>query len=129
MNEEILENNALIARFMGLRQGHPDPGETRWKNDWFEPLLVDSDGEFTAGRRHEHLSFDYSWNWLMPVIRRILNLCSADDGPFVMEDYYGIIDQIPDIERTYATVVEFVKKFNDEYKEEAGEGEDTADPA
>jgi len=72
------EGNKLIAEFMGMTLGHPDKEETRWKDDWFEKLSVDG-GHFESGSRHKHLLFHNSWDWLMPVVEKILSLQDEDE--------------------------------------------------
>jgi hypothetical protein len=63
----------VFAEFMGLSKGHPDKKETRWKDDWFEQLVIDGN-DFECGRRHTHLFFTDDWNWLMAVITKIESL-------------------------------------------------------
>lgn len=63
----------VFAEFMGMSKGHPDPKETRWKDDWFEQLIVYGN-EFENGRRHTHLHFTTDWNWLMAIITKIESL-------------------------------------------------------
>lgn len=68
------EGNKLIAESLGMQKGHPDKNESRWKNDWFEKLVVDGN-DFEAGRRHsEPLKFRSSWEWLMSVVEWIETL-------------------------------------------------------
>lgn len=64
----------VFAEFMGMSKGHPDPKETRWKDDWFEQLVVDGN-DFESGRRHTYLFFTKEWNWLMPVVHKCLLIC------------------------------------------------------
>jgi hypothetical protein len=68
------KENIIIAKFMGLSKGHPNKKETRWKDDWFEQLVIDGN-DFECGRRHTYLQFIYEWNWLMPVVHKCLGIC------------------------------------------------------
>ena len=69
-----MNDNKLIAEFMGMRQGKEN--EIRWANDWFESL--DPNGHiFQSGLRHEHLRFNTSWDWLMPVVDKIERECEG----------------------------------------------------
>ena len=84
-------NNKLIAEFMGWKLGHPELLELRWGNEWF-----DSDGfkQTTKG----YLHFDSSWEWLIPVIKKInedfIELdCDIFDGGHAHE-VYGIEDAV-----------------------------------
>ena len=109
------KENKLIAEFMGMSQGKPN--ENRWKNDWFEKLTTDGN-EFESGRRHEHLLFDSSWEWLMPVVDKIEEL---EYFVHVLGDGCIIYDgECPKIirtgsrkEATYKAVVEFIKWYNE----------------
>ena len=53
-----MENNKLIAKFMGYSQPHPDyPSTTYWYKQGKEPLTI--------------LLFDTDWNWLMAVVEKL----------------------------------------------------------
>ncbi len=89
-----MNNNKLIAEFMGV--------ET-------------TDGlVFQDNNTHEFHPIKYhtSWDWLMPVVEKILDLSFQDDGD--AEDFYNVRDCMPDINHTYKAVVEFIKTYNDE---------------
>ena len=90
-------NNKLIAEFMGMQK--TDVG---WY-DAEENLLLG----YTNDNTFDELLFNKSWDWLMPVMQKILNICSESDN---MESYYTIVDTIPNIESTYRTIVEFIKQ-------------------
>ena len=80
----ITENNKLITEFLG------------WHSRKFE---------------EDELDFHTDWNWLMPVIEKILDISLNLD---TMEMYYNITDSIPKIEQTHKEVVEFIKWYNNE---------------
>jgi hypothetical protein len=84
-------NNELIAEFMGLNK-------TAYKDT--PPIM-------------SNLKYHTLWDWLMPVVENILNVCSESDN---MESYYTIVDGIPNIEATYKAVVEFIKWYNQQAK-------------
>lgn len=115
------ENNKLIAEFMGMQLGHPDKNKTRWKNDWFEKLIVDGN-EFESGARHTHLQFHSSWSWLMPVVQKIKDTPtygSTDGIDFVLtcdltKEKLLNISLYSDINEVYNAVVEFIKYYNEE---------------
>ncbi len=89
-----MKDNKLIAEFMGV--------ET-------------TDGlVFQDNNTHEFHPIKYhtSWDWLMPVVEKILDLSFQDDGD--AEDFYNVRDCMPDINHTYKAVVEFIKEYNDE---------------
>ncbi len=58
-NNEILEANKLIANFMGVEIGKE---LYSWRIGCTEPL------------RSDHLAYDKSWGWLMPVVEKIESL-------------------------------------------------------
>lgn len=104
------EGNRIIAEFMGWTLGHPNPEEKRWKTNWFNP----------DGYRHTHLQFDWSWDWLMPVIDKIT---SMDKYPRFKDHTSSMIDQEGGIyinpkyiENTYEQVVEFIEWYNKQPK-------------
>ena len=76
-----MENNKLIAEFMGVKY----------------PMLKGSD-----------LQYHTSWDWLMPVIRKI------EDGGL---DPHELIDKALEsrvIEDTYNEVVDTIKRYNND---------------
>ena len=87
------ENNKLIAEFMGLPTQVFKSGKINYKrNDiWFEA--------------HE-LSYNVSWDWLMPVIENIDHL---QHEPFMSIEKALSTRSIYD---TYKTVVEFINEYN-----------------
>jgi hypothetical protein len=95
------ENNKLIAEFMGLsiKEG--------------VCYYTDEDDMFPMGIEVEepYLPYDDSWDWLMPCLSSILEICSELDE---LERYHIIIDQIPDIDCTYQSVVDFIKWYNEQ---------------
>lgn len=95
-----MEDNKLIAEFMGYSQPHPDyPTSTYWYKEGEAPLTI--------------LLFDTDWNWLMPVVEKILNISLELDS---MEAYYNITDSVPNIEQTHEAVVEFIKWYDNQNK-------------
>ena len=115
-----MKDNELIAKFMGMTKGHPDPEETRWKDDWFNPSEE-------GGARHSYLHFDTSWDWLMPVYNKVVEEMST----YWYEKYLPAIQvrdvrwmniwgkltwlfmKGADIKEVYLFVVEFIKYQND----------------
>lgn len=118
---EILEGNKLIAEFMGWQKtsvfGWLKPGE---KDAWSE-------------RPDEYLQFDYSWNWLMPVIDKIeeygfmVLMCRPSKSNYYINIVTGIglrashiIDNPSKFSNsgqnkiliTFKTIVEFIKWYN-----------------
>ena len=93
------ENNKLIAEFMGFKL-QDNPNE-RWFGQWFtNPTDVWSN-------RIEILHFDSSWDWLMPVVEKILDLKTKERLT------NNIIKRLVkcDLISTYSNVIEFIKQY------------------
>jgi hypothetical protein len=88
-------NNKLIAEFMKLPTEVFNSGIMNYHHDgaWYE--------------EHE-LSYNVSWDWLMPVVEKCLT--TGDRQHFVINDALLTCN----IEEVYKAVVEFIKQYNDE---------------
>jgi hypothetical protein len=81
-----MNNNKLIAEFMGIEFEHVDTYQ---------------------------LPYNKSWDWLMPVHKKCMftpNFSGDDQLRTLLID--AVIDA--DINRLYKAVVEFIKEYNDE---------------
>jgi len=104
--EEIINGNKLIAEFMG--------GVYETKE---QPIPYFENIEFAGPYpSNEDLKYHTSWDWLMPVVRKIVELCcDSDNYDLFMSDHYtSILDTIPIaiIEDAYKVVVEFIEWYN-----------------
>ena len=93
-----MKNNKQIAEFMQLKTAEFSPSNIlnyKHGDAWFE--------------EHE-LSYDVSWDWLMPVVEKIEDYLSDNVGKVGYFDD-GLISN--DIEVRYQAVVEFIKQHND----------------
>ena len=81
--------NKLIAEFME----YPDLG---------------TEGDFS------YLKYHTSWDWLMPVVKKILDITFSDDEKETSDSeyFYQIRDCIPDIDHTYKAIIEFITEYN-----------------
>lgn len=116
-DNEILEGNKLIAEFMEYeRDEYEEFNESiTYSCDKLINISDDEDWEtsiddWTNWLRPDEMLFHSSWDWLMPVITNILEICSELDE---LERYHVIIDQIPQIHHTHSSVVEFIKWYNE----------------
>lgn len=121
-DQQILEGNALIAKFMNWTYGHPDRTEPRWQNQWFTPK---KEGQY----RHEILKFDSSWNWLMPVAEKIESLgwninilrqevTIYDDKFKARNDGRCIVkNTTTKLESLFLAIVEFIELHNERNKQ------------
>lgn len=114
----LIENNKLIAEFMGVQLffGEPYNKDIEQWEVFFDTLYETKD-----------LAYHTDWNWLMPVVEKIEHIDSIDvniltNGTRIYEWRSGgkvIIDNIADIsfsnkiEHTYHAVVEFIKWYNE----------------
>lgn len=115
-----MENNKLIAEFMGYSQPHPDyPTTTYWYKQGKAPLTI--------------LSFDSDWNWLMEVVEKIDSLGFVTEISGNIERSFaliGIANSNISISRvgygvefmnkkdaTYRAVIEFITWYNEQTKQ------------
>ena len=109
--ENIVENNKLIAEFLGYSQPHPDYKNTSyWYKKGEAPLVF--------------LSFHSNWDWLMRVVEKIESLGYTVTIAGVMCKVtkvldlensivsYVLGDKSRKLELIYTTMVEFVKWHN-----------------
>ena len=87
-----MEDNKLIAEFMGVGKLY----EAQSSNQWNQ--------------------YHTSWDWLMPVLSKILDITFSDDEKETSDSeyFYNIRDCVPDINHTYKAIIEFIKTYNDE---------------
>ena len=106
--EEIIAGNRLLAEFMGVT-----PEWNIWSQNWvysdgFFCHISNTDREKVLKSMAEYAKYSMSWDWLMPVVEKILNICQESDE---MERYHMITDAIPDIQSVFQACVEFVKSY------------------
>ena len=94
--------NKLIAEFMGWEL--QDDPTNRWHNSYREP-----NGKLHRNTDTEPLLFHASWDWLMPVLKRInLRLNPSNYGEWRMINRPTEYN----IEEVYAQAVKFIKEYN-----------------
>ena len=126
----IIENNKLIAEFMGYKYF---PFNSKLKKKRFKWLgwrkdklslpkgcTIGKIGErYYLDRRHKDLKFHEDWDWLMPVVEKINKL---EDGveKISISPYWGgtglgdeSFDNKDDIAiiQTYKAVIKFIKNY------------------
>jgi hypothetical protein len=87
-----MKDNKLIAEFMG-DTFYPEP------QHWY-----DSHGSFIG----DTLKYHTSWDWLMPVVRKI------EDGGLDPHETIATALESRVIEDVYNEVVDTIKRYNDE---------------
>lgn len=108
-----LEGNKLIANFMEYNIIFDDGvhGVIGF-NDETQPWYCDG---LSCGLYEHSKSFHSSWDWLMPVVRKIVEYCTNENEEAFMSDQYSsILDTIPlaVIEDAWKVVVEFIEYYN-----------------
>jgi hypothetical protein len=117
MNTQIIENNKLLAKFMGCYQNNEGfwgfentPNHKKWNNDRFLDCT----------------KYDTDWNWLMQVVEKIENYneftnvlfapqgCAID--VYIENGFAFSNDCNTKIEAVYNACVEFVKWYNNQNK-------------
>jgi hypothetical protein len=109
-----LENNKLIAEFMGLVEPYELP----------QHGTIRPNGDFKTGFTSAQLKYHKSWDWLMPVVEKV-NLLTRDNEKvteyFTSElgsyDYMkymlGDVVVTSGITDVFPEVVEFIKWYNE----------------
>lgn len=59
-------------------------------------------------KKYEWLRFDRDWNWIIIVITKIMEECFDGDTNEAFEDYYCILDAIPDLEDTKQAIYNYI---------------------
>ena len=105
--KNIVENNKLIAEFMGWKE-----------NKDMEAKLISGGITYYFQKNDEAcipetMCYHSDWNWLMRVIVKILQVCAEMDE---VERYWGITDAMPYIDNVFTACVEFVRWYNEQNK-------------
>ena len=90
---ENLENNKLIAEFMGY-EAYEYRGHTMF--------IFDEDNHRTELDLHYHTS----WDWIMPVVEKVEQVHEGVPEELINLSLFSTIDEV------YNAVVEFVKQQN-----------------
>jgi|TARA_R110002012_G_scaffold319816_1_gene541441 hypothetical protein len=91
-----MEDNTLIAEFMGMELGDD------------KTVYYDDAENLHPPTPVNELQFHTSWDWLMPVVYKILWLKGYEDESY--EDIHnGLTNAL--LTQTYDAVVEFIKQY------------------
>jgi hypothetical protein len=130
--EEMLEGNKLIAKFMGATNGsifcQLDEKHLNLDYDTFPQSKQRDDGSMW---NINDLKYHTSWNWLMPVVEKIENTTCHEYYGYTMTIWNNcckISDENNEYEinshfhpdskllATWGSVVEFIKWYNNQNK-------------
>jgi hypothetical protein len=102
------KNNKLIAEFMGLDTEVFKSGKVNY-------YYYDKVSKQEIFLEAHELSYNVSWDWLIPVIEKIQD--KYLENPEL--DYWGFDEirlAVPNIQQVHYLVVEFIKEYNDGLK-------------
>jgi hypothetical protein len=100
------KNNKLIAEFLELEKTEFKSGLVNYH---FTDYHVYDEKYHSTWYEGEELSFDKSWDWLMPVIEKIHHLEYEHEDN--MENIENALDT-KSITDTYKAVIKFIKDYN-----------------
>ena len=112
--ETLIENNKLIAEFMGLKE-------------IYTPKLNIYEISKTETCLETDLAYHTDWNWLMPVVEKIQSMGYWVDytkgDVFIYDDEYNLVIPNPmhknkdtKLSIHYKIVIEFIKWYNTKLK-------------
>lgn len=130
--KEILEGNKLIAVFMGLELEEILFGKYVYAREEFKDVHK-LNTYYTEFYEPNELLYDFSWDWLMPVVEKICRLRVGDGKDFIDFSYprtFGMLNTKTDeimvrlngfslkeastlIEALWKSIVEFIKWYNE----------------
>lgn len=98
--KEIHKGNKLIAEFM----------DAKLAADGNYIFSINFDKNWARDIASiEGMKFHCRWDWLMPVVNKILEVSWEMNHE---EEFYLVRDCIPSIKTTYEAVIEFIKWYN-----------------
>ena len=103
-----MEDNKLIAEFMGMTYGDP--------ND--DSVMIQKTPQGNEVVPIESMEYHTSWDWLMPVVEKIESLGyvftiqggKAEYGEMMSASICFIVED--KLSSTYKAVIEFIKTYN-----------------
>ena len=131
--KNIVENNKLIAEFMGVFDKILSTGNIHsWSDAPFYYTTEDTK-EKVIKNICKYSKYDSDWNWLMEVVEKIESLPDEENnGAFFFEIYQDsviifsngdyinelieVMGQGSRINNTYQAVIEFIQWYNQETK-------------
>lgn len=129
--QEIADSNRLIAEFMGVGPRDGSDGYYSY-NDGVFFSIRERDPEKVMDAIARYAKYHTSWDWLMPVLEKIIKIEIGDDVETVKHAFprtFGMIDEETGksmvrlngfflhkedklIDATYSAIVEFINHHN-----------------
>ena len=103
----IEKGNILIAKFMGA-DGAPKYNPEVW--DIYITGHLDVDGDHEEAQHFytpSEMKYHTSWDWLMPVVQKCLDVTDDGDMEHIMHHL-----QVADKLNTYREVISFIENYN-----------------
>lgn len=126
--ENIIENNLLIAKFMGAKFSLSS--HSLWRHELWLPIHGVVNYTAIGSGNGKIIHYHDSWDWLMPVVEKIESLDSTSvvfetdnlviittiisKSPYKVKQHSSIGNQHSKIQAVYNTVVEFIKWYSNE---------------
>jgi hypothetical protein len=125
MNTQIIENNKLLAEFMGWKEKEDrlNVGDEKSmffatpfnREFWSEGTSISREGwEQTELFTSEDMVFHLDWNWLMQVVEKIDEVCGIDLHEW--DEHINNALCSKSLSTTYNACVEFVQWYNNQNK-------------
>ena len=115
MNQQIIDNNKLIAEFMGAKPNMYTLNKDRSRNYFYEIQVGDIEEKVIKPKA---MQFNTDWNWLMPVVKKIRLIVYSkgfDKLHFTVREMVAGLCRV-DIEAVYESVVDFIECYNKKVK-------------
>ena len=110
-----MESNKLIAEFMGVKPTMYSPDTYGYADSPFFSVMEDNP-EKVMEAIAKYAKYHTSWDWLIPVIKKIREIINVD---MTIDEYYDAVGMAQrlnpynyTIESIYDGVVEFIKLYN-----------------
>ena len=97
-----MENNKLIAEFMGMTYSDPNDNS----------VMIQMTPQGNEVVPIESMQYHNSWDWLMPVVQkcRLESRCEYDEDDNWNEIHWSLEEC--NLDKTYKAVVQFIKEQN-----------------
>lgn len=125
--QETRDNNKVLAEFMSDMEGweflYENEGYKFYRNPWQKSYPAYDENLEVVGARYAgdcNFKFHESWDWLMPVCRKIRDLLDSMERPSQNHGCQGDIIEVDihcalreiDIQKTFKHVIQFVEWWN-----------------